>query len=165
MSKPTTKPTAESIVITLEIFPTDAKGNRKLILTGAPKNQMPELRAGAFADRHQLLDELWIALLKREPQVVTRPAPAKDEDKDDEKTEQGGAEENATETNVTSESAFENAVVEVAADESDDSGDQLVAQESAEAAPIIENAPGEYQYGLPIIENDPTQSNEEQHYV
>ena len=58
------------IVITISITPA-ANGKRKIIISGAPEKEMPVVRTGTFPDLHRLIDETWVKLMKREPQVVT----------------------------------------------------------------------------------------------
>lgn len=57
------------IIITITIAPA-VNGKRKVLISGAPEKEMPIVRAGVFADVHRLFDETWVALMKREPQVV-----------------------------------------------------------------------------------------------
>lgn len=70
----TPKPQDLPVVITITVMPLK-DGKRRVLVSGAPDGEMPVVKAGLFADLHRLLDETWIALLKRKPQVVKRPAP------------------------------------------------------------------------------------------
>ena len=88
----TTKPSDEPkpIMLIVTIFP-PKKGNRSIIVSGAPADEMPIVLYGQFADRHALLDQAFADVLKREPQTVTvkedkKAKPAAD---DDDKEEQG----------------------------------------------------------------------------
>lgn len=62
------------IILTITVSPL-ANGKRKVLVGGAPEKEMPVVRAGAFAELHDLIDQVWIALMKREPQVVTVKEP------------------------------------------------------------------------------------------
>ena len=76
-------------IITVTISPV-VNGKRKLVISGAPKGEMPVVKAGVFADVHRLFDETWVELQKRKPQVVTvkEPKGAKKQDHEtDEKDE------------------------------------------------------------------------------
>lgn len=168
-------PKADSIVITFEIFPPGANGMRTLIASGAPRNQMPELRMTTFAKRHEVLDELWSAILKRQPQVVAVPVTTESEEEADE----GGADEDTT-PESTGEATEETAPVSLSDEvvsaaegteqESPDKSsepDEEEEQESEAAeqtleltAPATEGAKPERkvweQDPLPLIEGDPT---------
>lgn len=56
-------------VITITIYPAK-NGKRRIVMTGAPEGEMPEVRTGVFAELHRLVDDVWATLLKRKPQVV-----------------------------------------------------------------------------------------------
>lgn len=58
------------IILTITIAPA-VNGKRKIIVSGAPEKEMPVVRTGMFPDLHRLLDETWVELMKRQPQIVT----------------------------------------------------------------------------------------------
>lgn len=141
------------IIITLEIFPADGKGKRKLIVSGAPQHEMPVVRTGLFAQRHDLLDEVWIALGTRKPQVVKVKATTEKKDgqaDEDEKAE--GAETTA----ATGETANEETVPEAESAESESETDQVEIIPPAEPEPtgdqLVATEPDAEQ--LPLIEGD-----------
>lgn len=151
------------IVITLEIFPADAKSKRKLIVSGAPKGEMPVVLSGLFAERHTLLDQLWIALGTRKPQVVkVKTAAKKGEKKDgeaDEAEKDAGDEKTAGESSADAEAPVEQSepptepeteVEIIPPVEAQTEDDQLVAGKPLEdiAAEVVEKMQ------LPLIEGD-----------
>lgn len=155
-----------SIIITLEIFPPDGKNNRKLVLAGAPHDEMPALKVGTFAERHQLLDSLWVELQKRKPQTIKHAAT-----KDKQRAQDNAADE------ATTSSPDENASAET--EQSNSADEEQFAQAVSAAKDEIENAPSASTEGdqlvvrphevasetpaqwqqdaLPLIANDPTQ--------
>lgn len=62
------------IVITVVIKPLKGK-SRKVLVTGAPVGEMLAQLTGTFEERHSLIDQMYADLLKRKPQVVTKPKP------------------------------------------------------------------------------------------
>jgi hypothetical protein len=42
----------------------------KIVISGAPQGEMPVICSGLFADRYKLLDQVWVEIKKRQPQVV-----------------------------------------------------------------------------------------------
>lgn len=62
----------KDIIITIQVSPVSG-GKRKVLISGAPEQEMPIVRAGVFADMNRLLGEVWIELQKRKPQVVKVP--------------------------------------------------------------------------------------------
>lgn len=140
----------KSIVLVVEILPADARGNRKILVSGAPKDEMPVLRAGLFADRHAILDDVYRQVMKRAPQTIkhktAKPYHAKTSTPDEAEPAEQGTDDPAAVRQ------FEEAVASAKA-ETDATDDQLVAPDSA---PVIETAPGQFQFTLPVIENDPT---------
>jgi hypothetical protein len=56
-------------VITITVKEPKGKG-RPIIVSAAPEGEMPIILTGLFQDRHTLLDEIWVQLLTRKPQVV-----------------------------------------------------------------------------------------------
>jgi len=74
MSKP-------KIVITIEIDP-PKDGGRAILVAGAPQGEIPEIRAGNFANLHPLINEVWGALQRREEM---KPDPALTAAKEDKK--------------------------------------------------------------------------------
>ena len=126
------------IVLTMTV---SEKGSKLVVVvSGAPQHEMPTVRSGVFADRHRLLDEVWVELKKRKPQVVKVPK---------EKTDKS---------------------TKPAADTTTEPGDQLVAEEPDQAPDPVEKAlddaganlepeipdPDETEEQLPLIEGDPT---------
>lgn len=133
MSKDSTPSNQKTIVLMVEVLPADARGNRKIIVSGAPKDEMPVVRGGLFANRHALLDDVYRGVMKRAPQIITHPKqkagkPAPDAD---DATEQGD-EPIADYNTPPSES-------DTTAEETSAARDQLVAADAP--APIIENDP------------------------
>jgi hypothetical protein len=63
MSDPKTE-----IVLTITV--TEKNGKPHILVSGAPAHEMPIVRSGLFADRHRLLDEVWVEIKKRKPQIV-----------------------------------------------------------------------------------------------
>mgnify|MGYP001581900330 CR=1 FL=1 len=58
------------IILTVTIQPAAANGKRKVIVSGAPEGEMPHIVTGEFPQLHTLIDQTYVALLKRDPQVV-----------------------------------------------------------------------------------------------
>lgn len=73
--KPVNKTTDDPKPITLivTIYP-PKKGQRHVMVSGAPEGEMPLLFTGIFQERHALLDQAFAGVLKREPQIVTLKA-------------------------------------------------------------------------------------------
>lgn len=67
---------AKSTLITVEIEGL-VNGKRKIAVSGAPEGEMPIVRTGTFPELHHLIDQVWIELQKRQPQVVTVKAEKK----------------------------------------------------------------------------------------
>lgn len=105
------------IVITIEIDP-PKDGGRAIIASGAPQGEIPEIRSGSFANLHQLVNEVWAALQRREEM---KPDPTLTAAKEDKKKKGEGdkAEEN--------EDADGESVV---------SEETTISDPSAEAAPV-----------------------------
>ena len=61
---------SNSIVITFEIGAPDKKGIRPILASAGRANELPLIATGTFAERHALLDNLWMQLAKREPLIV-----------------------------------------------------------------------------------------------
>jgi hypothetical protein len=76
--------------IVLTITVTEKNGKPHILVSGAPAHEMPIVRSGLFADRHRLLDEVWVEIKKRKPQIVkvkaekpaTKPVASKSADED-----------------------------------------------------------------------------------
>ncbi len=93
-----TKP--KDTIITITVSPV-ANGKRRVLISGAPEQEMPVVRVGTFAELHHLLDEVWVMLQKRKPQVVkvkaekpaakptAKTAATKSEDADQDEVEEG----------------------------------------------------------------------------
>ena len=58
------------IQLNITIQPPAANGKRKVVVSGAPEGEMPHILTGEFSQMHALLDQTYVALLKRDPQVV-----------------------------------------------------------------------------------------------
>lgn len=150
---PTNMPAAKRVVITLEIGESK-KGMRALVISGAPAGEMPLIKAGTFAERHALLDQMWADLLRRPDQTptITEPKPAKTKpDKVDVK-ESVDVENEPAEVDAETDSGTEPSIEQPAAGgppETD--SDQLRDAPVGVATPVAE-PPAE----LPAIENDPT---------
>ncbi len=165
MSNNATPSNQKTIVLMVEVLPADAKGNRKIIVSGAPKEEMPIVRAGLFANRHTLLDEIYRDVMKRKPQVIKRAAAAsakRDDAKRDDEQETSAEEQGDT---TEAEAQFAQAVSEAKGEmENPDRAQHphtelattLNGAPSAELVQAVGNA--WEQSALPIIENDPTQS-------
>jgi hypothetical protein len=106
------------IVITLTVKEPKGKG-RPIIVSAAPAGEMPLILTGLFQDRHRLLDEIWIDLLTRKPQIV-KVAAAKVAD----------------EKKVAEKDGDESEEAEAPAAETEEKPDQLV--RPAEDLPVIE---------------------------
>lgn len=66
-----TKPTEpKPITLTIVVLPIK-NGKRSIVVSGAPEGEMPIVETGVFADLHRLIDQVWLTLLQRKPQVVT----------------------------------------------------------------------------------------------
>ncbi len=63
----------KDIILTVSIGPLK-NGKRKVVVSGAPEQEMPVVKIGAFPDLHRLVDGVWVELAKREPQVVKMTA-------------------------------------------------------------------------------------------
>jgi hypothetical protein len=91
----------KTTIITIAIAPLSG-GKRKVVISGAPELEMPIVKVGTFADLHRLLDEVWVALLKRQPQVVKvktgSAKPTKESGEDDKETGRQGDTENDGDT-------------------------------------------------------------------
>jgi len=57
------------ITITVDILPIK-DGKRVVMMAGAPAGEMPEMMVGTFPAMHAMLDQLWMTLRTRKPQVV-----------------------------------------------------------------------------------------------
>lgn len=62
----------KAVLITIDVSAPGKTGTRKVVVAGAPAGEMPVTLAGAFQDMHRLLDEMWVTLLRRAPQVVDK---------------------------------------------------------------------------------------------
>lgn len=142
-------PAAKKVVITLEIGE-PKKGVRALIISGAPAGEMPLIKAGTFAERHALLDQMWAELLRRPDQTpkVTEPktdtkktAPAKDEKPAESDDESEGADETSTEAIETNDDIEPVTEQPAAGGPPEIDSDQLVAPEAPADLPVIENDP------------------------
>ena len=58
------------IQLNITIQPAAANGKRKVVVSGAPEGEMPHIITGEFSQMHALIDQTYVALLKRDPQVV-----------------------------------------------------------------------------------------------
>lgn len=63
-------------------------------MSGAPAGEIPEIRAGSFAEMHPLINQVWAALQRREemkpdPALIAAKDDKKDKAADDEKEEEG----------------------------------------------------------------------------
>lgn len=58
------------ITLIVTVYP-PKKAVRKVLVSGAPEGEMPVLMAGLFQERHTLLDTVYAAVSKRDPQIVT----------------------------------------------------------------------------------------------
>jgi len=91
--KPVTGDAPKPITLIVTIYP-PKKGQRHVMVSGAPEGEMPLIFTGIFQERHALLDQAFAGVLKREPQIVTlkddKPGKSKsitasaDDDDDDE---------------------------------------------------------------------------------
>lgn len=168
MSNNATPSNQKTIVLMVEVLPADAKGNRKIIVSGAPKEEMPIVRAGLFANRHSLLDEIYRDVMKRKPQVIKRAATAsakRDDSKSDDEpettAEEQGDDADAEKFAQVVSSAIAGAKTEIENPERPqhphtELATALNGTPSAELVQAVGNA--WEQSALPIIENDPTQS-------
>ena len=68
--KPVTGDAPKPITLIVTIYP-PKKGQRHVMVSGAPEGEMPLLFTGIFQERHALLDQAFAGVLKREPQIVT----------------------------------------------------------------------------------------------
>lgn len=64
------KQSSPNITIVVTIAPPGKGGQRAITISGAPTGEMPEIRTGEFAARHTLLDQVYLALVKRAPLFV-----------------------------------------------------------------------------------------------
>jgi len=120
------------LLITIDVD-TDKPKARALTISAARPDELPIIRQGAFADRHALLDGVYVEALKRKEAPVKRP---KDGDT--------GVKKPAAKTEEKTEET-EIAEVPEIAEEPEEKPDQLVQSETpAAAAPET----------LPEIEND-----------
>lgn len=144
----------KTIVLMVEVLPADARGNRKIIVSGAPKEEMPLVRAGLFANRHALLDEIYRDVMKRKPQVIKRAASAtaKREDAKDEPEP-----ETTTEQGDTPETELDDAAAEQFAQAVSNAKNEIESGHPGEE-PAPADGTAWKQDALPLIENDPTQS-------
>ncbi len=69
------------ITLIVTIYP-PKKDKRKVVVSAAPEGEMPAIFNGLFPDRHALLDRAFAAVLKRDPQVVTKPAASQPDESD-----------------------------------------------------------------------------------
>jgi hypothetical protein len=103
------KPSSPNITIIVTIAPPAKGGQRAITISGAPKGEMPEIRTGEFAARHTLLDQVYLALVKRTPLLVNttvalaHAAGIETEDDTDEKPTDTPAEPTATEPDAAAE--------------------------------------------------------------
>lgn len=146
-----------SILLTLEILPADAKGARRIIVSGAPADELPEVRAGLFAERHALVDDVYRAVMKRGPQTIKHAAPKADkaksaaDDDDEVATTDDGTEESPTNSvGASADATLENAIIAPQAE-----AKSTTTESEQTEQPTI--SPSDQQ--LPLIENDPTLAN------
>lgn len=62
------QPEPKPIVMTIAVYP-PRKGQRQIVVSGAPEGELPAVRSGVFADLHQMINQMWMELIKRKPQV------------------------------------------------------------------------------------------------
>ena len=136
------------IILTITVSPL-ANSKRQVLVSGAPEKEMPVVRTGLFPELHGLIDQVWIELMKRKPQVVTVKV---EKPKTTAAGEQGsrGAGETETETETT-----QSGDQSVAGAEPDAAPDPVTAAENAAGADVLPEAPAEPEQ-LPMIEGDPT---------
>lgn len=145
MAKTNTQPATKKVVITLEIGE-PKKGQRALVISGAPAGEMPLIKAGTFAERHVLLDQMWAELLRRPDQTpkITEPKTSKVK-------EIPPGTDAKPETNDETESAEDDTGAEPATEQPAVSGAPEVESDQLVVTPAVE-PPAD----LPAIENDLT---------
>jgi len=149
--KPVNKTTDDPKPITLivTIYP-PKKGQRHVMVSGAPEGEMPLLFTGIFQERHALLDQAFAGVLKREPQIVTLKddKPGKP---DKAKSITGDASDDETEEAESKEAASDQLVTVAEVSEPD----------SAESVPV---SPITSADDLPVIDGDTATSDDVQRF-
>jgi hypothetical protein len=147
-TKTNTTPATKRVVITLEIGE-PKKGMRALVISGAPAGEMPLIKAGTFAERHALLDQMWADLLRRPDQTPTvtepkaaKPAAGKADVKESDEVESETTDDNGESTEFAD--VMDKASTETVEETAPEQGDQLVVP--------VGVAPAD----LPVIEGDST---------
>ncbi len=124
-AKPAASAEPKEITLIVSIYP-PKKGQRRVVISGAPEGEMPLIVEGLFPERHTLLDRAFADLLKRKPQIVKVSASAKSKSADDD-----NADDEEKETEAPQEAT-----------------DQLVSDKAEESAEALKNI------SLPEIEGD-----------
>lgn len=147
--KPVTGDAPKPITLIVTIYP-PKKGQRHVMVSGAPEGEMPLIFTGIFQERHALLDQAFAGVLKREPQIVTLKddKPGKP---DKAKSITGGVEDDDEETSVTESDATDQLVTDAEVSE----------PENAESVPV---SPITGSDELPEIEGDTATSEDVQRF-
>lgn len=147
--KPVTGDAPKPITLIVTIYP-PKKGQRHVMVSGAPEGEMPLIFTGIFQERHALLDQAFAGVLKREPQIVTLKddKPGKP---DKAKSITGGVEDDDEETSVTESDATDQLVTDADVSE----------PENAESVPV---SPITGSDELPEIEGDTATSEDVQRF-
>lgn len=146
--KPVNKTTDDPKPITLivTIYP-PKKGQRHVMVSGAPEGEMPLLFTGIFQERHALLDQAFAGVLKREPQIVTLKA----DKASTAKSITGDASDDETEEAESKEAASDQLVTDAEVSE----------PENAESVPV---SPITNTEELPAIDGDTATSEDVQRF-
>lgn len=144
--KPVTGDAPKPITLIVTIYP-PKKGQRHVMVSGAPEGEMPLLFTGIFQERHALLDQAFAGVLKREPQIVT----LKDDKPGKSKSITASADDDDEETSVTESDATDQLVTDAEVSE----------PESAESVPV---SPITSADDLPVIDGDTATSDDVQRF-